>query len=79
MLILEARPLGYPWSLLSPESMWLSMMHTVSESKGQGGFFCTGIHDYRLTVENDRHRIVIVMTKVRISYYTSPDLEKRKL
>ena len=37
------------------ETVWKRMICAATERKGQGSFFCTGINDYRLTVENEKH------------------------
>lgn len=42
--------------VLSPETMYKFMICAVTDCKCQGNFFCSGIYDCRLTVENERHR-----------------------
>ena len=36
--------------------VWMSMVHAPTDHKGQGSDFRRGINNYRLTVENERHR-----------------------
>lgn len=50
------RPRGNLWSVLSPETMWKSVIHAAADYKGQGSYFSSGIDDGRLTVVNERHR-----------------------
>lgn len=42
---------GCPWSKLSPETTWKSMIHDPADCKGQGSSLGHGIADYTLTVE----------------------------
>lgn len=42
--------------VLSPETIYKFMICAVTDCKCQGNFFCRGIYDFRLTVENERHR-----------------------
>lgn len=32
------------------------MIHAAADCEGQGSFFCSGVIDCRLLVENERHR-----------------------
>jgi hypothetical protein len=38
-------------SVLFPGTTKKSMIHTLTDCKGQGSYFCIGINDCRLTVE----------------------------
>lgn len=42
-------------SVFPPETMWKSMIHAAAGFYGQGSFFCSGVDDYRLINENERH------------------------
>lgn len=66
----QLKPCLCPWLVLYPETMWRSMIHAATEYKGQGNFFCGGINDRKLTVENER---------LESSVPTSPPPPKKSL
>jgi hypothetical protein len=51
-----------PWYVLKQEALWMSMVHAPTDHKGQGSDFRRGINNYRLTVENERHRRLLWQT-----------------
>lgn len=50
------RACGWLRSVLLPETTWKPVIHASAHYKGQGSYFCSGIDDYRCTVEKKGHR-----------------------
>lgn len=49
-------PCSDSWYLLSPETVWTSMIHVSTDCKGRESYFCSGIDDCTLTVEKEGHK-----------------------
>lgn len=55
----NGRPREFLRSMLSLEDIWKFMMHVAADCKRQGSFFCSDFDNFRLTVENERHRSLL--------------------
>lgn len=53
VLMLESR---CQWSVLSPETIRKSMIHSPADCKGQGSYFCHGFDDCRHSLEKEERR-----------------------
>ena len=49
------KPEAMFWFVLSPETMWKSMIHDPTNYKVQGSYFCSDIDDCRYTDEKEGH------------------------
>lgn len=61
------RPCRCLWSVLSPETMYKSVIQVPDDCKVQGNYFCQSIDDYRITVEKEDQRRLLWQSYLQFS------------